>query len=210
VAVYDARHDDLPALELRFHPARQPMILFPAMLVGGHLMIAVVDKVPDLNFEPICRDAAGEQLGIKDNFATCIQGEKTARNQLAAHWGEFDSADRARCIRLSTLDRAASYIEVLTCLELERDAKKLRRTTHQTTPQTSIAIDAPARSLTPAPETAGPPTGSARLPPPAVSAPPPPLSLAPQGGAATGLLQILCVPGLKSILPACISSGGRP
>ena len=186
------------------------MILFPALMVGGHLMIAVVDKIPDLNFEPICRDAAGEQLGIKDNFAICVQGEKTARNQLAAHWGEFEPADRARCIRLSTLDRAGSYIEVLTCLELERDAKKLRRTTPQMPPQTSIAIDAPARAPPLAPETAGPPTGSARLSPPPVSALPPPLSLEPQGGAANGFLQVLCVPGLKSILPACISSGGRP
>jgi hypothetical protein len=186
------------------------MILFPAMMVGGHLMIEVVDKVPDLNFEPICRDAAGEQLGIKDNFAICIQGEKTARNQLAAHWGEFEPADRARCIRLSTLDRAGSYIEVLTCLELERDAKKLRRATPQTTPQPSIAIDAPERAPTPAREIARSPTGSARLSPPAVSAPSPPLSLEPQGGAATGFLQVLCVPGLKSILSACVSTGDRP
>jgi hypothetical protein len=190
------------------------MIPFPALMVGGHLTIAVADRVPDLNFEPICRDAAGEQLGIKDNFAICLQGEKNARNQLAAHWGEFDVADRARCIRVSTLDRAGSYIEVLTCLELERDAKQLRRTTHQTPPQTSIAIEAPARASPPAPEIAGPPAAGVRASPSAVSAAPaalpPPMSLEPQGGAATGLLQILCVPGLKSILPACIPSGGRP
>ena len=108
------------------------MILFPAMVVGGHLMIAVADRVPDLNFEPICRDAASGQLGIKDNFAICMQDEKTARNQLAAHWGEFEPADRARCIRLSTSGRAASYIEALTCLELERDARRLRERDRET------------------------------------------------------------------------------
>ena len=65
---------------------------------------------------------------IKDNFAICIQGEKTARNQLAAHWGEFESADRARCIRVSTSNGSASYVEVLTCLEMDRDAKARRPT----------------------------------------------------------------------------------
>jgi hypothetical protein len=76
------------------------MILFPAMMVGGHLMIAVVDKVPDLNFEPICREGLGETLGGKDEFQICIKDESAARDALAKQWSEFQSADRARCIRL--------------------------------------------------------------------------------------------------------------
>ena len=44
------------------------MILFSAMMVGGHLLLAVVDKVPDLNFTPICREGAGE---IHDHSASC-------------------------------------------------------------------------------------------------------------------------------------------
>ena len=59
------------------------MMLFSAMMVGGHLAIAVADKVPNLNFEPICREAASESLGVKDNFEFCRKDELAAREQLA-------------------------------------------------------------------------------------------------------------------------------
>jgi hypothetical protein len=182
------------------------MILFPAIMVGGHLLIAVVDKVPDLNFEPICRQGGGQSLVGKDEVQLCIQDEKAARDALAKQWGGFDSADRMRCIRLSTTNHAASYVEVLTCLELDRDAKKLRRTTNAAT---DLLEPAPRRT----PESSSPPDAGVRVARQPVSAPPPPsppLPLEPRGASASGFLQIFCVPGLKSILPACNPSGDRP
>src|ERR1700738_4784094 len=104
------------------------MILFPAMMVGGHLLIAVVDKVPDLNFQPICRESGPANLAGKDNMQTCLEAEGVARDALAKQWSKFQPADRARCVRLSTTNGSASYVEVLTCLEMDRDAKGLRRT----------------------------------------------------------------------------------
>jgi hypothetical protein len=175
------------------------MMLFPAMMVGGQLLIAVVDKVPELNFEPICREAAGENRLGKDDLETCRKGETDARDALAKEWSEFGSADRARCVRLSSSNRTASYVEVLTCLEMDRDAKKMHRTT-----DTGIAVpeQAPAR------ETIDPPpvrSAASRPPPPA------PLVLTPAPpDAPSGLLQALCLPGLKAVLPACSPSGGSP
>jgi hypothetical protein len=164
------------------------MILFPAMLVGGHLLVAVVDRVPDLNFEPICRDRAAENLGVKDDSAVCIQDEKAARDQLAKKWDEFASADRTRCVRMSTVERTASYIEVLTCLEMNRDAKKLRQGA-----DAGIAAPGPARE--------DPSIGNVRLarqPEPLPLAPP-----APQAGPLSGFFQFFCLPGLKGVLPSC-------
>jgi hypothetical protein len=179
------------------------MILFPAMMVGGHLLIAVVDKVPDLNFEPICREGAAEIRGAKDDRQVCMNDESAARAELARKWSEFASADRARCIRLSTNDRSASYVEVLTCLEIDLAAKKLRQTTR-------AATDAPEPAPTHAREKRSAPVSSVRLsPPPASAAPPsPPLPLQPQPLSAPGMLQIFCLPGLKTVLPACMPSGG--
>jgi hypothetical protein len=182
------------------------MILFPAMMVGGNLLIAVVDKVPDLNFEPICRDAAGQGLGLKDESAICVEDEKAARGELGRKWSEFESADRARCIRLSTLNRAASYVEVLTCLEMNQEAKKLHRGADAASIMGEPGPAAPAREKT-SPQAPG--VRVARQP---VSSPPPapPLPLESRPAAASGFLQILCLPGLKSLLPACSSSGARP
>jgi hypothetical protein len=177
------------------------MILFPALMIGGHLIISVVDRVPDLNFEPLCREAATEDLGIKGDFATCKQDEIDARDQLAKQWSQFDATDRARCVRLSTTNRTASYVEVLTCLELSRDAKGMHKAVDG-----GIAVPEPARE--PPSERVDQPTRSARISTPGVSPPPPPLPLGPQPASSGSLLQALCLPGLKAILPACSSSGG--
>ncbi len=170
------------------------MIPFPAMLVGGHLLVAVVDRVPDLNFEPICRDGAAQSLGVKDDGAVCIKDEKAARDQLAKKWDEFDSADRTRCVRISTMERTASYVEVLTCLEMNCDARKLGQ-------GADAAIAAPERAPGPAPEDAAPPVRSvraARQPAPLPLAPPEPMPASPPG-----FPQILCLPGLQALVPAC-------
>jgi hypothetical protein len=170
------------------------MILFPAMMVGGHLMIKVVDNVPALNFEPICREAATGNLGFMDKFETCSNDERAARDELAKQWREFSAVDRTRCIRGSTTNGTASYVEVLTCLELGRDARKL----HQ---PGDAGIAAPEPASEPPRERTNQPSRSARVSTPPVA---PPLPLAPQP-ASSGLLQVLCVPGLKEILPACSS-----
>jgi hypothetical protein len=179
------------------------MILFPALMVGGHLLIAVVDKIPDLNFEPICRDAIGENRGAKSDREICIQDESAARAELAKKWSDFEFADRARCIRLSTNDRSASYVEVLTCLEMDLAAKKLHPTTGS---PTDAAEPAPRRARESPPDAR---VRVARQPVPAAP-PPPPLPLAPRPGSVSEFLQIFCLPGLTSILPACNPSGGRP
>ena len=116
------------------------MIPFPALMVGGHMLIAVVDKVPDLNFEPICRESGAANLAGKDDMRDCLRAEGAARDALAKQWSQFASADRARCMRLSTSNGSASYIEVLTCLEMDRDAKARR-------PTRDARIDAPEPAL---------------------------------------------------------------
>jgi hypothetical protein len=182
------------------------MILFSAMMVSGHLLIAVVDKVPDLNFEPICREGAAEIKGAKDDSAVCMTDEKAARDELARKWSGFEAADRSRCIRMASNNRTASYVEVLTCLEMDLAAKKLH-------PATGIAINAPESAPRGTRESSSPPDAGvqvARQPVSAPPPPPPPLPLAPRSSSASGFPQILCLPGLKSIIAACNPSGGRP
>jgi hypothetical protein len=181
------------------------MILFPAMMIGGHLLIAVVDKVPDLNFEPICREGAADLRSARDDSQVCMTDEKAARDELAKKWSEFAAADRARCIRLATNNRTASYVEVLTCLELDQEARKLR--------QGAIpGIAAPESGPGRAQEDASPPEPAVRVArqPAAAAPPPPPLPLAPRPAAAGGFPQALCLPGLRDIIAACNPSGGRP
>jgi hypothetical protein len=96
------------------------MILIPAIIVGGHLVVAVADRPPVVNFEQTCRAATTGDLRLNDSFEICVADEKRARDQLARQWSSFDPAARTQCARTSTSGHAASYIELLTCLELDQ------------------------------------------------------------------------------------------
>jgi hypothetical protein len=49
-------------------------------------------------------------------------------------WTGFDPADRAHCVRLMTAGGAeATYTALLTCLEVERDARTIREKNQDST-----------------------------------------------------------------------------
>jgi hypothetical protein len=55
----------------------------------------------------------------------CLKSENEARNQLARQWTEFPSADRTQCRQTATMGGTASYVELITCLEMKRDVARL-------------------------------------------------------------------------------------
>jgi hypothetical protein len=88
-------------------------------------MVAAADKVPDFNVEASCRDAASRAAPV-GTFDACMRKEREARVQLAGQWAEFTSGDKSHCLGLSSLGGMPTYTELLTCLELARDARNLR------------------------------------------------------------------------------------
>ncbi len=73
---------------------------------------------PNLNVGPNCRSASDRQK--------CMEGEQSAREQLAKEWGQFATGDKASCTQtVSAIPGSESYVELLTCLEMARDARKL-------------------------------------------------------------------------------------
>jgi hypothetical protein len=83
------------------------------------------DPVPSIDPEPSCRSAAAHAQPIGD-IEVCLRKERKARDQLVAHWAEFGAEDKAVCIPLATAGGTPTYTELLTCLELRRDARILR------------------------------------------------------------------------------------
>jgi hypothetical protein len=176
------------------------MAFMPVVIVGGQLLMAVADGIPQVNFEQTCRAAGSEALGINDRFDDCVKAEKRAREQLGTQWSAFDAADRARCGRMATTGGASSYVELLTCLEMEKLAKPLRRRGDK------VMIIEPEPSR--APESPPPPVQAARTAPPRVEAaappaPPAPLALTPAPRPQNELVESLCRSPLQVVLPAC-------
>jgi len=53
---------------------------------------------------------------------TCLEDERAARDDLMKEWGQFSAQDKAICTDQST-NYHPSYVELLTCLDIARDAK---------------------------------------------------------------------------------------
>jgi hypothetical protein len=94
-------------------------------IVSLQLIISVADRIPHFDLEPACRDWAAGSIGLKQELGLCLSDEQEARQQLERAWGEFSGADRESCIRLEKPGGDPTYTELLTCLEMARESKKL-------------------------------------------------------------------------------------
>jgi LAS superfamily LD-carboxypeptidase LdcB len=97
--------------------------LLPVVLTASQLML--VADVPTLNIEPSCKSAATAAVSDHRDEKACLRDEQAAREQLQQQWDQFSSADRTRCLALSHLGGLPSYVELLTCLQMAQDVKKL-------------------------------------------------------------------------------------
>jgi hypothetical protein len=102
--------------------------------LGGLLVISLgviwagaalaTDQVPQLDVGPSCR-AAAERSKSNDYIKACVQDELRARDNMRKSWAEFKPADQSHCVQLSRMGGKGTYTELLTCLEMARDARKL-------------------------------------------------------------------------------------
>jgi hypothetical protein len=86
---------------------------------------AVAQEAPRFDAAPGCRAGANTGVKAKPDVDACLRSEHEARDALARQWSEFAAADKTRCVEKTHMGGPPSYIEVLTCLELARDARKL-------------------------------------------------------------------------------------
>jgi hypothetical protein len=101
------------------------MIPAPVVIIlGAHMLVAAAEQVPTIDVAPGCRTAA-TALGIKMDVDACIRSEQNAREQLVKEWSGFPAADREGCYSLTRIGGNGTYTDLLTCLEIKRDARLL-------------------------------------------------------------------------------------
>ncbi len=96
----------------------------PAALLAAQL-VAVSDSVPSLNLNPTCSAASHVGVIAGRTREACLRDEHDARDKLQAQWSEFAPADRTRCTLSTDGGGVASYVELLTCLEIAKQARDL-------------------------------------------------------------------------------------
>jgi hypothetical protein len=107
------------------------MMLPSLLLLGAHLAVPVADNVPTLNIEPVCQGIAQQggssfhDPAMAKEKQNCLQSEQQVREELVKQWSSFSGADKNACIREATMGGDSSYTELLTCLEMARDARNL-------------------------------------------------------------------------------------
>jgi hypothetical protein len=100
-----------------------------ASVLGSQVTLAAAEGPPNLNAEPSCRAAADSAAmgslggGNVRDLASCMRDENEARDQLGKEWTQFSPSEQQRCASETRMGGSPSYVELLVCLEMIRDAK---------------------------------------------------------------------------------------
>jgi hypothetical protein len=87
------------------------------------------DDIPTLDVNPVCHGIAmqGElEAGLQQtSFKQCVDSEQATRDEIKKQWSSFSTADKGHCVALAKTGGESSYTELLTCMEMSRDVRKL-------------------------------------------------------------------------------------
>lgn len=97
-----------------------PLVLPLALATAA----AAANGVPSFNVEPSCKGGL-DSPGLNERYGRCLAEEKEARGKLEAGWSKYPAADRTQCSDTARMG-TPSYVELLTCLEMARDAAKMK------------------------------------------------------------------------------------
>jgi hypothetical protein len=89
---------------------------------SGSTLAASSGSVPAFDPEPSCRAGAQTGVELQPNVAGCVQDEEQARTNLVKEWQQFSRNAKSSCVAEAESGGPRSYIELLTCLEVGRDA----------------------------------------------------------------------------------------
>jgi hypothetical protein len=95
-------------------------------------VVLAADRPPNFDVNSHCRRIASDARPVGSPDA-CVREEQEARAQLTQQWTQFPVADRSYCARLTSLGAEPTFTELLTCLEMRREARRLREQQDQTT-----------------------------------------------------------------------------
>jgi hypothetical protein len=75
------------------------------------------DEMPAFDIARNCNEeTAGAAIG---GPASCMKDETDAKNQLAKRWSSYGASQKKQCVGESSIGGEKSYVELLTCLEMD-------------------------------------------------------------------------------------------
>jgi hypothetical protein len=83
---------------------------------------------PTLQLGPSCAAAGRGAVVFGRNKEACLADETTAQETLKQNWSKYPATDKTICSGMTSTGGPASYVELLSCLEILRDAKSIEAT----------------------------------------------------------------------------------
>lgn len=106
-----------PSLE---RPMLKTLVVLAAALVGPAALapvLAASGGVPTLDASASCHGAT-EALQDKGQAKNCMDAEARIRKDLVDNWSRYSAASRAQCSSELAHAYHASYVELISCLEM--------------------------------------------------------------------------------------------
>ena len=97
------------------------LLHLPIAILVTFSPVAVSDAVPKFDIVRECRLEGGSTVELD----RCSQDEAAALDQLKANWAQFTAVDKSSCLSVAAVAGFASYVELLTCLQMAQDAQSL-------------------------------------------------------------------------------------
>jgi hypothetical protein len=95
------------------------LLHLPIVIMATLSPVAVSDTVPKFDIVKECHFEGGSTV----QFDRCSEDEGAALRDLRQAWAQFAGADKRNCTVEATTSGFASYVELLTCLEMARGSE---------------------------------------------------------------------------------------
>jgi hypothetical protein len=103
-----------------------PNVLGRADMFGRMRPTAVADDLPMLDVTTTCAAAAQYSISTGRDKGACLGDESTAQATLVQNWSKYNADDKNQCVGTVQTGGPPSYVELLSCIEILRDAKQIR------------------------------------------------------------------------------------
>jgi hypothetical protein len=95
---------------------------------------------PKLKVEPSCEAAGRGAVMLGRNKEACLADETAAQDTLKQNWSKYAASDKSDCLGMVTTGGPASYVELLSCVEILRDARNIRNADELQSDNESVSV----------------------------------------------------------------------
>src|SRR5262245_20886357 len=102
---------------------------FVQFFVGTQILLVAASGPPTINIEATCQASEKDLLAtfgtsVKDVTVQCVKQENDALETIKKNWATYPAAAKTLCVQPGVY--SASYVEWLTCLEMDVDVRRIR------------------------------------------------------------------------------------